>query len=50
MLTFGSIMNFMIGVNGLKLWARNKRQQKEAMASVEEAAEFADEKAQLLEN
>lgn len=42
-------MNFMIGVNGIKLWARSKRQQKETAASVE-AAEFVDEKQQLLEN
>lgn len=43
-------MNFLIGVNGLKLYARSKRQQKETTASVEEAATFPDEKAQLIEN
>lgn len=48
---FCSIMNFLVGLNGLKLWARNKRQQKEAAAAnVEAANEFADEKAQLLQN
>lgn len=44
------VLNFMIGVNGIKLWARSKRQQKEDVASVEEADKFTDEKAGLLEN
>ena len=49
-LTGCSVFNFMIGVNGLKLWARNKRQQKESAVSVEAADKFIDEKEQLLEN
>lgn len=50
MLTCCSIFNFMIGINGLKLWARSKRQQKEDSASVEAADKFVDEKEQLIQN
>lgn len=45
-----SILNLLVGINGLKLWARNKRQQKETATVAEEAPKFADEKAVLLEN
>lgn len=49
----GSVLNLIVGVNGLKMWARAKREQKETLAQVEEAAKddkYVDEKGPLLAN